>query len=115
MRISDWSSDVCSSDLIGKAKTDGPVFERALRDLGTRILGHVDRHVEHGRPAGDGMPETVQIEIDRPAAELPAEGEQVQRRKIAGGIVEEHILRNGVRGMVEKQEERRGGQECVST
>src|SRR3546814_19820423 len=45
------------------------------------------------------MPETVQIEIDRPAAELPAEGEQVQRRKIAGGIVEEHILRTGVRGI----------------
>src|SRR3546814_13673221 len=87
MRISDWSSDVCSSDLIGKAKTDGPVFERALRDLGTRILGHVDRHVEHGRPAGDGMPETVQIEIDRPAAELPAEGEPVQRRQIAGGKI----------------------------
>src|SRR3546814_9782691 len=51
MRISDWSSDVCSSDLTGRRD-----FRRAARkaaDRGAREAGH--RHHLHGQPALDGI------------------------------------------------------------
>src|SRR3546814_1884572 len=43
MRISDWSSDVCSSDLIGGWNLDAPElfpFFEAAADLGAAILVH---------------------------------------------------------------------------
>src|SRR3546814_19963923 len=40
MRISDWSSDVCSSDLLGThAPADGGDILDALRLIGARLLG----------------------------------------------------------------------------
>src|SRR3546814_15517566 len=34
MRISDWSSDVCSSDLIGGVSEDGDLLDFDFRDIG---------------------------------------------------------------------------------
>src|SRR3546814_4191308 len=60
MRISDWSSDVCSSDLGVVIVTDHdhrirlqllhPArdrLERVKHDLGLRRIGHVARHCQH--------------------------------------------------------------------
>src|SRR3546814_7438543 len=78
MRISDWSSDVCSSDLGGE--TDGGVFEVDRRDPFAARLDHVfrsvgDLHVAVGIECGDvagGEPAVVvehlaalALEIDR--------------------------------------------------
>src|SRR3546814_8475672 len=42
MRISDWSSDVCSSDLIGSAEADRAahfrVYSESVRNLGTPVF-----------------------------------------------------------------------------
>src|SRR3546814_7862323 len=51
MRISDWSSDVCSSDLDGAE----PVDQRDTRPLGVRPAG--DGKIRGGRnPAETGLP-----------------------------------------------------------
>src|SRR3546814_4530224 len=68
MRISDWSSDVCSSDL--------PTRRAALVQQG----GHRSREildVEHGKAPATGRPQ------HQPAGEL---AEQRQRRAVAGAI-----------------------------
>src|SRR3546814_12958380 len=61
MRISDWSSDVCSSDLVGAAGDDVPVdndfahdFAKAKRDDGQIIAaqpqhGKAERNAESAR------------------------------------------------------------------
>src|SRR3546814_13007419 len=94
MRISDWSSDVCSSDLRGLRATDDPglfgvdvleVFEVAL--VGRGRAGH--RGDQRERERGDR--EAVQpVEKDRHRSTL--------RRSVVG-----------------RSEERRVGTGCVST
>src|SRR3546814_11544093 len=89
MRISDWSSDVCSSDLIGPADCHarlsiacGPGAMFALRG--------------HGWLGND---------IGQPAALLQG------RAQIVGGLVIDMIGEQ----QVGRSEERRVGKECVST
>src|SRR3546814_6481624 len=57
MRISDWSSDVCSSDLV------------ALLQLGAEGAGHGDHHVERARRVAAPLRrhEVVIVEADRVA------------------------------------------------
>src|SRR3546814_11684942 len=60
MRISDWSSDVCSSDLFGEISTGKSSLIRALaphaqvasdaRGGTTRAVGHYDGQLPDGRP-----------------------------------------------------------------
>src|SRR3546814_12959179 len=93
MRISDWSSDVCSSDLVGPARAD----------------------VEAGRP-GQRLealrrPHVAGMEPPRPVAYLRARPEQPESRR-AGGSGEMHEARIVAD---ERSEERRVGKECVST
>src|SRR3546814_13317238 len=45
MRISDWSSDVCSSDLLGRGQREGRV-----EDLKVAVIGHAE-HAAFGCPA----------------------------------------------------------------
>src|SRR3546814_10253602 len=46
MRISDWSSDVCSSDLVeGQVPEDGEVFRSVVGAVAGGVL--VEGHVEH--------------------------------------------------------------------
>src|SRR3546814_14362662 len=99
MRISDWSSDVCSSDLTPDAAVatvcrDGrrPVLERQLDAV---ILGVEHRDVEASAPV-----EEFGLEADfRRVALFRAEGRSGRFRDGAGG----------------RSEERRVGKECVST
>src|SRR3546814_6116808 len=50
MRISDWSSDVCSSDLIVRVVDPGEVVE----SLDLEVLGHNAQGTRVDIPAGDG-------------------------------------------------------------
>src|SRR3546814_11923513 len=94
MRISDWSSDVCSSDL---ERGQCPAGAACLRDL----AGHPDvehcGHLMHGEAhAIDGCA-SLQL-VDRGAQDVPVPDPDVEW---------------GQPG--ERSEERRVGNECVST
>src|SRR3546814_12103500 len=101
MRISDWSSDVCSSDLLGRA--DEIPGRGALehgdvrRPLAVALFGHRRHDGDRGRARSDHDDLLARIiEILRPELrvdDLPLE-----------------ILASG-----ERSAERRVGKECVST
>src|SRR3546814_16083013 len=55
MRISDWSSDVCSSDLIVRVVDPGEVVE----SLDLEVLGHNAQGTRVDIPAGDGDRKSV--------------------------------------------------------
>src|SRR3546814_973840 len=63
MRISDWSSDVCSSDLDRAGLDAGTALKPLGRDAGQGRAAHliagalpfVARHAQHGRFAGAGI------------------------------------------------------------
>src|SRR3546814_16574255 len=92
MRISDWSSDVCSSDLIGDAR-----IERGLRACDPELL------IEHERARKDLAHRGRYLGLPRPA-ERAFGAEFAQFEKGDPDLVER--LRS---------EERRVGKECVST
>src|SRR3546814_12566663 len=105
MRISDWSSDVCSSDL-DLVATDGSGLTGAVAGLGLLDVGAVcgdgDGHDDHAQvnhhPAvgpADEAPPALAAGRQRP---LPHGG--------ACGEATEAVCRS---------EERRVGKECVST
>src|SRR3546814_3223992 len=85
MRISDWSSDVCSSDLPGRVHADG--------DLGASCQ----------RQPSD-------LSLAAPDVEHAASALEVQRRQR-----QDLLLVLGVGALGERPEERRVGKECVST
>src|SRR3546814_13531402 len=91
MRISDWSSDVCSSDL-GAADAEG-------------VAGWVEEH----------DPALAGLELGLRAAELAHPVDQ--GFGIGGAQVEVELLAvaRPARRHVARSEERRVGQECVST
>src|SRR3546814_6197335 len=105
MRISDWSSDVCSSDLVGAV---------ARRRPGTQ---------------GEGAPEVVEIakhrrRLDRPALDGGEAGGRHQFRETLAraerkapvlGQVPRRGVEGGRGGPERRSEERRVGKECVST
>src|SRR3546814_4437721 len=99
MRISDWSSDVCSSDLylIGKGR----------RHLA--FVGHIglDDSRMADRLAGLRLA-TEEAGLDAPVAyEITATPGTGQGGEIIGTIIREHPQT--------RSEERRVGKECVST
>src|SRR3546814_6487368 len=76
MRISDWSSDVCASDLIAVALSDRSGADRA--EIGARLrLGQVHRA---GPPALD-----ERRQIDAPDRKSVVEGQSVSVRLDLGG------------------------------
>src|SRR3546814_15766927 len=89
MRISDWSSDVCSSDLSKSARS--LIAGRSALGPG---LAHLARFLEDGDPVG-----LLQGEADV--------AEAVHQAVLAEGI--------DVEGDGARSEERRVGTECVST
>src|SRR3546814_5508005 len=89
MRISDWSSDVCSSDL----RTQG---ERSLAARGER--GQRGEPLEHNGELEDG--ERVVIHVGSASSRRG-------RREVTGGSTPGLCL--------VRSEERRVGEECVST
>src|SRR3546814_17504141 len=117
MRISDWSSDVCSSDLridIGRVL---PVVGRALLDL--RFLG-----------AGDADDIVADDEIAQFGNLIARGGDRafgrharlILRRarddRRAGGELRERLLQHGLVlvmfGLADTSYKRRAGQECLS-
>ena len=78
---------------IGVAKPERPVLVRELGDAARGELRHGDGDLEHDGPQLD----RVLIGLDVEAAVLLAERHQVDRGKIAGRIVEEHVFGARVR------------------
>src|SRR3546814_19944224 len=95
MRISDWSSDVCSSDL-----------EAAGLDMAD-MLGDIPVHRVHRTEAASAPEERVERELQ---GSCPAIGSTSGLRD---GIGEQCNF--GIDERRERSEERRVGKECVST
>src|SRR3546814_9562464 len=69
MRISDWSSDVCSSDLIPlEPRIDAVVFYLPLFHLVGGGIGQVARYRLHG------LVDTKEMGTDRPSTEIFLQG-----------------------------------------
>src|SRR3546814_11660593 len=88
MRISDWSSDVCSSDLEGEPAVDARAVFVAVWLTAERVGGGIDQ--EREVMADDEAQHACQQEHAPQVAVQPAERER-------------------------RSEERRVGKECVST
>src|SRR3546814_14500047 len=100
MRISDWSSDVCSSDLrlqVGDGTLGSGLVGRRHLVAGLRqgLLGGVDQRLR------------MVLRLDQGAALLVLLGVEL-------GILH-HLLDLGVAETARRSEERRVGKECVST
>src|SRR3546814_19016712 len=122
MRISDWSSDVCSSDLFTRARVEAePPHRRAERRGAARrkLLLHRRLSVEHFVERGiapSGVAEQLLVRVVRHRRQ------QVERRAhlLVSGIGQRKIVAEqpelvdrGQGG--ERSEERRVGKECVRT
>src|SRR3546814_9606271 len=71
MRISDWSSDVCSSDLDGQRVTGGPVLVGHLLAVGLApadVEGAPDRSAVEVAPAPEGG--VLATQLDQAGGEL---------------------------------------------
>src|SRR3546814_17967167 len=80
MRISDWSSDVCSSDLVGQRTEAGEGVVAAVALLGRRVRGWVDEQVasfgdEEEQQPVDGAQElaVVVLLVERSIPDAPTE------------------------------------------
>src|SRR3546814_12316599 len=101
MRISDWSSDVCSSDLIaGEFAREG-----ATVVVASRTLASVEQVVEEIK-AGGGKAIGIACDMGHAAQIRHMVAETAQK---LGGV---DILVNNAQGF--RSEERRAGKECVS-
>src|SRR3546814_11416456 len=110
MRISDWSSDVCSSDLpLQPALRDlpkpasGPALALAFitGDAGLCEIGH------------DGAGFAFDCETPRHSVFLAPHA--LANRLVTNGEYREFIAEGGYRNPLLRSEERRVGKECVST
>src|SRR3546814_17486168 len=89
MRISDWSSDVCSSDLAGSFHEIGAIAGRAQYGADGELQDFSPTNFVFGRGRVDGRPVVV------------------------GG--DDFTVRGGAADAAIRSEERRVGKECVST
>src|SRR3546814_4026830 len=97
MRISDWSSDVCSSDL-HQAGEAGKAEKRDRTGNEERVIAHVDEQVGDLVEPSAGRPDTQGIGQDR-------------QGRVAGPARQTGQTPAGIR----RSEERRVGNEWVST
>src|SRR3546814_11028168 len=108
MRISDWSSDVCSSDLVARGE--------GIEVIG-RAPGAAHRYatvaaiVEAMGQLGDDVGAAT-VEITPVGAQVGRATEVFQAAVDGGRIA---VVRKDVLGLVDRPEERRVGKECVST
>src|SRR3546814_13549449 len=111
MRISDWSSDVCSSDLAADREADilahGRIFEAILAEEGRRVPGGA---VNPDGAARQGFAET--------RSGVVPEGQQhlgIRRdRPILPHGQEPHAADQAI-SLLDRSEKRGVGKECVST
>src|SRR3546814_8751678 len=93
MRISDWSSDVCSSDLLGERD------EAAGRDIAERLVGPADQRLEAVQGAVLGGDDGLIVKLELAAVERAAQ----------------FLLHHApFLGLGVRSEGRRVGKECVS-
>src|SRR3546814_20021807 len=124
MRISDWSSDVCSSDLVkqdgftiqglaGKTPDEG-TFDKLRTDIDERINGLIETFL---KPGGQnfgllmGAENAISALIDSMLDTLlpePQQGEEVDPDQQSSAQQIKSFVR-------QSSEERRVGKECVST
>ena len=78
---------------VGEAEAQGAELVGQLGDPPRRELGHHHRDLEHQGPQPDPMLERRNVDL----AVGVLERHQVERRQVAGGIVEEHVLGAGIR------------------
>src|SRR3546814_15573388 len=128
MRISDWSSDVCSSDLLGFASFFTKAAVSALQELPT-VNARIDgEEIVYARYYDIGMalstPNGLMVpvmrdcdkksfaEIEKTLSDLAAKGRdgKLSLEEMSGGTF---TITNG--GVFGRSEERRVGKECVST
>src|SRR3546814_15943700 len=104
MRISDWSSDVCSSDLQDRtgAEGEGAAFRQRFASHGNRG----PQNCAHDRPHAEASQQ--QAEDGRSAVERIARKNGRQRPYPAAAKPERA-------GADQGSEERRGGKECART
>src|SRR3546814_17325360 len=116
MRISDWSSDVCSSDLIVIA-LEAEVANQA-HGLGQLIIIGVDGTALHGVEGLGGMEANDFACAEAPDA-LPfvaaAEGVGCVKHELQPMVVGDGLEFVNRRSTAPRSEERRVGKECVST
>src|SRR3546814_15572747 len=114
MRISDWSSDVCSSDLrnieFDPALIIGAAAERVV-DLAAIVVAGVDHRVE--RVIGRGIADDARAD----AANIEAAHLRLTQEEAVGqaDLVARRRRAPTERIDITKSEARRGGTECVST
>src|SRR3546814_11273524 len=101
MRISDWSSDVCSSDLLGATAVKAAVERAGVSgdDIERIYMGCV-------LPAGLGQAPARQAAIK---AGLPKSVQATTVNKVCGSGMQTVIMG------ADRSEERRVGKECVGT
>src|SRR3546814_12640365 len=109
MRISDWSSDVCSSDLLLRLRR---IFE-ALHLRGEFV------DLRHHRRIASGNGRPLELEaVDRGRRNF---GQHLERHGDLGILAARIVVAQGNRGLQRgaqlflRSEERRVGKECVST
>src|SRR3546814_14625914 len=110
MRISDWSSDVCSSDLAAEVAGAPDKADTAFRTIGelsreTGLPQHILRYWETRFPQLRPLQRAGKRRYYRP-------GDVALVRRI-----DALLNRDGytIKGVQQRSEERRGGKECVST
>src|SRR3546814_11865621 len=96
MRISDWSSDVCSSDLRAAGEAPAP------RGIGPGVRGRAVARFTFRR-------QLLRLGVHRPLRRLPAFMLAVIR------VIRKTLAAAGLVALILRSEERRVGKECVST
>ena len=80
---------------VGVAQAQGAELVAELSDGLAGELGHQDADLEDHGPEADGVPVAHQVE---PAVSRE-EGAEVQRREVAGRVVQEHVFGAGIAGV----------------
>src|SRR3546814_19654555 len=117
MRISDWSSDVCSSDLPARPQR----FEITDQDILTEpIIGaRQSTGLQIGQPAIDrlriGLQEIRVTSAVRKRVEIGVDEALILARQSAIGTGGADIVQIGIDRSLVRSEERRVGKECVRT
>src|SRR3546814_13884060 len=106
MRISDWSSDVCSSDLFARGDKDPDILEERPESVKT---GRVVEEIEGEAPGWSSK--TGRIEQPKQRRKQLPKSKLPKKAKKAGhpGFIAPALA------TLKRSEERRVGKECVST
>src|SRR3546814_17657234 len=106
MRISDWSSDVCSSDL--KVRFTGKKLTQKIYYRHTGYAGGIKEARADKVLAGRFPERILEKAVERMVPRGPLGRQQMRNLRIFAGTAHPHAAQN-------RSEERRVGKECVST